>query len=863
MEPLRHMRERSNRAPSGPFPGSWRWGPVPSPRLRPVIATLVVLLPASTVLSAQQAVDSAASNRVSQDSAAGASEIQAIPASELVGRAEETSRALADMRRRLGLDAAVAEVASSLPGAAQAVDRLLEDPGMKDPGELSQARLSNLEGRWARRDAQLHTWMGVLERRARDLEEMRAQVERRRQVWEATGAAAVARDYPESLRQRTRSVLESVAELERMLDARLSSILMLQDQIGEQAMIVSNAIGTVRDAQALDQRQLLWRSSPPIWQGVVDQDREETIRTEVLQSLRDNVAGLSVLMEDYPDRVALHAALFLVLAVTFLLLRRRMLRLPPDENLRAPIHLLGFPLSVAFLMGLFLTRVVYPQAPTNTVMLALLLAVLPAVRLLPGLMHEGWRPGLYGLAVAYTLLYLSRLVGERTFLGRPLLLAVTAASLAGAIWLLRPGCVASTALSGRWRLWLRLFGRVAVVLLAISTGAIVLGLVPLGILLTGVVLISTVFAVVLLALVLTLRGVMALLLRSGTLRRLTVVRLHPEAILDRTMAILSLLAIVWWAVTALRIAGLFHPLWTWLSGVVSREWGFGQVSLSLAQVLVFVVAIWAAVLVSRLVRFVLEEDVMPRLGLPRGVPGAVSRLTHYAIMAVGFLFAVGAAGVDLTNFAILAGAFGVGIGFGLQDVINNFISGLILLFERPIKVDDMVELGPLVGRVRRIGIRSSTVRTFEGAEVIVPNGQLISSQVVNWTLSDRHRRVELVVGVAYGTDPTTVLELLKRVALDHPEILRDPEPFITFDGFGDSSLNFKMRVWVASFEDGWRVRSELAVAVNAALKEAGIQIPFPQRDLHVRSVDGSVSSSLMALKSGPGKRGSGPRKPES
>jgi potassium-dependent mechanosensitive channel len=182
---------------------------------------------------------------------------------------------------------------------------------------------------------------------------------------------------------------------------------------------------------------------------------------------------------------------------------------------------------------------------------------------------------------------------------------------------------------------------------------------------------------------------------------------------------------------------------------------------------------------------------------------------------------------------VLAGAFGVGIGFGLQNIVNNFISGLILLYERPIQIGDTVEVGSLTGEVKRIGIRSSTLRTFQGAEVIVPNANLIAEQVVNWTLSDRQRRIELPVGVAYGTDPQRVLAILLDVAKASSEVLEDPPPLALFRGFGDSALNFELRVWtgLATYLE---VHSRIAIAVNAALREAAIEIPFPQRDLHIK-----------------------------
>jgi small-conductance mechanosensitive channel len=202
--------------------------------------------------------------------------------------------------------------------------------------------------------------------------------------------------------------------------------------------------------------------------------------------------------------------------------------------------------------------------------------------------------------------------------------------------------------------------------------------------------------------------------------------------------------------------------------------------------------------------------------------------------------------MEFSRLALFVGAFGVGLGFGLQTVINNFVSGLILLFERPIQVGDMVEVGGLLGEVRRIGARSSTVHTADGAEVIVPNANLIAEQVVNWTRSDRRRRITVDVGVAYGTDPVRVLELLRGVGAASSAVLSDPPPEALFLGFGESALNFRLRAWIPRFEESYAASSDLGVAISAALRDAGIEIPFPQRDLRVRSIEPDALRALDA-----------------
>jgi potassium-dependent mechanosensitive channel len=269
----------------------------------------------------------------------------------------------------------------------------------------------------------------------------------------------------------------------------------------------------------------------------------------------------------------------------------------------------------------------------------------------------------------------------------------------------------------------------------------------------------------------------------------------------------------------------------------------GTLSVSVGGMLVFVLTVWLSFLLARLVNFVLQEDVFTRVHTTRGVPYAISGLVRYTLILLGVLFGLAAAGVELSKLAVIAGGLGVGIGFGLQNVVNNFVSGLILLFERPLQIGDSVQVSDTWGTMKHIGIRSSVIRTFDGAEVIVPNGMLISEKVTNWTLSDRRRRIEVGVGVEYGTPAQTVIDLLVGVAKANPKVILDPEPYAYFINFGDSSLDFKLRVWV-EFDDGYSVSSELAVAIQEALDQAGIGVPFPQRDMHVVSVTPEAASDL-------------------
>jgi len=329
-------------------------------------------------------------------------------------------------------------------------------------------------------------------------------------------------------------------------------------------------------------------------------------------------------------------------------------------------------------------------------------------------------------------------------------------------------------------------------------------------------------------------GLMVLLLRVQPLSRLQSVRRYRALLERRIFGLFKWIAVAIWLRATLTVFGLWTPVAATVRSGLTAYLAWGSLQISLGDVLAFVLTLWLAVLVSRFLRFVLEEDVFSRRQLAPGASYAISNVLHYAILFLGFLLAMATLGLDLTKLTIIGGAVGVGVGFGLQNVVNNFISGLIVLFERPIRVGDAVQIGDVSGQVRRIGIRSSTVRTWDGAEVIVPNATLVSERVTNWTPVDRTRRIILPVGVSYGSAPEKVLSVLRTVAGAHPQVLSEPAPQPLFMGFGESALLFELRVWTDGLGDWQQIRSELAVALTAALGEAGIGLAFPVREVYLR-----------------------------
>ena len=235
-------------------------------------------------------------------------------------------------------------------------------------------------------------------------------------------------------------------------------------------------------------------------------------------------------------------------------------------------------------------------------------------------------------------------------------------------------------------------------------------------------------------------------------------------------------------------------------------------------------------------RHFLVQRLLKRSRFDASLQYAIHKISGYIFITLGFFIALQVNNVNLSSLAVVAGAIGVGVGFGLQNIINNFVSGLIILAERPITIGDRIEVGTVAGQVSKISLRSTTVITNDNIAIIVPNSDFISHAVTNWSHGDPRVRMRLSLGVAYGTDPQKLRQLLVEVAGEHPNVLKEPKPELFFSGFCDSSLDFELAVWTAEMSSKpRRFRSELYYAIEKKLRENGVEIPFPQRALHLRS----------------------------
>jgi len=284
-----------------------------------------------------------------------------------------------------------------------------------------------------------------------------------------------------------------------------------------------------------------------------------------------------------------------------------------------------------------------------------------------------------------------------------------------------------------------------------------------------------------------------------------------------------------------------------ISSLLSPGFIVGGEKISIGVIFASLVILYSSFLASHIIPKVMLDEQVSGQKMERGVRNSVGRLLQYFIVFIGFLIVLSLVGLDLTKFTIMLSAFSIGIGFGMQSIVNNFVSGLIMLFERPLREGDSIDINNERATIKKIGLRSTVVKKLDEAEVIIPNADLINAPVTNWTLSNREFRLNMPVSVAYGSNVSLVEEVLMGCAKENNNVINSPTPQVLFVNFGESSLDFEVRAWIKEGDDRMLVKSEIYHEIDRRFRELNIAIPFPQRDLHLRSVDWATQENALEL----------------
>lgn len=751
----------------------------------------------------------------------------AIPFADVITQAENADSSLREIAAGASPDAATAAVEQDLPALVDEINARLDETARTVEGSTSLDSLRSFEADWRTLTKDLPGWRNDLIARARELEGDLTQLDDLISRWEKTLGELRSTDAPPEIITRIEEILRASAVTRQLITGERTRVIALQNRLAEQQTRVNEALKTIGARREALVGQLLVRDSPAFWDDGLWEGSD--ILGGMNASLATQMDGLKAFGERNKDKLIVHLLIFAALAGILYYLRRRarpIVEANPELKQAAVIFYL--PIPTALLLAIVFSTQIYPQTPQILGAIFGAIALVPTVIILRKLLGNELYPLLYALVIFYFVDQLRAIFDAVPAVARPLFAIEMAAAIPFFWWFSRHTARREEETQDAHLEKVLRVARVAAVIVlpffAVSLAANAFGYANLSRLVGSGVLRSAYAALILYAAVRIMEGLVAFALRFWPLNLLKMARDRTTEIQATVSKIVRWIALALWVLATLEQFTLREIVFREARRILTAELSLGSISISAADVLLFFIVVWAAFMISRFIRFALEEDVYPRFSLAHGIPYAISTVINYLILLGGFFLAVGAAGLDLTRVTVLVGAFGVGIGFGLQNIFNNFVSGLILLFERPVKVGDEIRVGSETGTVKRIGIRASHVRQWDHSEIIVPNSMLISENVKNWSLYARKRGIEIPVSVEHGTNSDDVRKLLIEAAVEHPLVSEKPAPQVIINDLSTGALSFRLRAWTSKTDQSTSIATEITLAITRKMAENGIEL---------------------------------------
>ncbi len=759
----------------------------------------------------------------------------AIQAADIATKATEATDFLRNLTDNFTQNNKIGDIKQSFSKAAKLASKDGEETLKLLEQQPALPTLQAEQQKWQQRQLTFSNWLTTLTTRSKELQDALNQLTGLQSTWSLTLESAKTSNVPTASIQQIDQILAAIGKARTPLNAELSTVLNFQSKVGSAASESGAILANITQLQKKSMSGTFVQDSLPIWSTELWGRTANKLPEIIHNAVGNYKTGLSNYFGSSTQHLTLAAGFFILLIFFFTLHLKACELSTLGETSSPAMSVLDHPVAAALTIVLLLATSPFLSDLPSTLRHTLqLIALTPMIILIRPVVSVYLMPYLYALGMLFALDTCREVFYDESFVGQIIL---TIESLVGAvvsIWFLRKLRSASSTTSKRFHLGFLEVVTVLILLQMFAGGVTAaMGYVRLSLLITPGVITVGVMALAVYATLQIALGTIAIAFKVWPLRDLGMIQHHRTLLEKRLYYFLILAALTSLFVRSLGYLGLLAPVLDFGAFLLEMKIQRGVLSITLGGILEFILTIYASYLLSAFLRFVLNEDIYPRMKIPLGNSYAVSSLLHYVILAIGFTVAIAAIGVDLTKLTVLTGAFGIGLGFGLQAVVNNFVSGLILLFERPVHVGDTVEVGDLVGTVRRIGIRASTVHTFLGADIIVPNSQMVAEKVTNWTLTDNLRRIDLPVGVCYGAKPEDVIKLLENVAQANAGVIDYPAPQGLIVGYGDSSINYELRAWTDKFDNWVRIRSEIAIAVYHAVAAAGISFPFPQREVRL------------------------------
>jgi small-conductance mechanosensitive channel len=768
---------------------------------------------------------------------------QVIPIGEISSRNEALFLRFVELREEIKPSSEISATDTILDAT---LNMLIQEKELiySDSSDQSYRSIQAELREWKEYEKQLDEIQKHIKSRSDQIEEISDELNNYLSNWQETKDEGIENKASKEVIESIDRVIETINTIIITTNARSDSIFLIQKKLTDEILIVDDVIHEIILREKNLQSNYFVTDSPEIWNAMDSLSTYSVIKAKVRDGLNHDATTLMDYLSVNRTSLFWQILFLIVLLVLFFYLKRKSIK--KENRLKYVVdettyQILSNPISSVIVSGLLITSFFFRNNPPVMGELNILIILSATAYLLPKLTVKRLSLLLFLLLFIIVINLAGNYVGIKTFSTR-IVTIISAVLLIYILFDFRINKSFKQYFNIKWGGLVSASIYLFIILAVFGLIANIIGSVNLSdFILTGV-MFSSVFAAIIWVAIKVYVSIILLLSEKDVNQKSQTLSSFNSLLHKWIKPVLNWSGFLFWIYLTLIAFSIIKYAKTLFSDLMDIKWQVGELTISLGGIISFLIILIVTLIITRLISGILKDEWIDNTGLPKGSSGAISIVLRIIVTTLGLYFAAAAAGINLSQFGFILGALSVGIGFGLQSIVLNFIAGLILAFERPIHIGDKIEVDMEFGIVSEIGIRASKLKTWDGTEVIIPNGDLVSKKVVNYTLSDEKRRMKIPIRTAMDSVPKQVIEILTTVANNHPNTFKDPKPKTYFQGYGETSLDFVLYYWTF-FDVGLSTRNAILLEIHDALLDAGIKLPIPVRRLEIDNKDDNIPGS--------------------
>ncbi len=752
-------------------------------------------------------------------------EISSIP-----DNSAKTLQYLSNIEKKLEFSKQISEIHKTLPTFIDSIEKLLKSKEYQNLESLNIREIQKIYTELSVYIAKLNEWDKDLKVQIQLYDEKKETVKNYLIIWKKTKLYVNENDVPKAIKEHINLVIKSVELSSKKVKDNYNQVLTDSSQITTKNLIIQKILEQLKINEQKIKNKIFYQNKP--------------LFLEILEPKYFEISGIldsieSDFKEDYKtidNYFIIHSELVewlfiyvivlgIFIAYYYYMYILTKLFIFQESRYKKRFRFIRLPISTYLIICSLSVILIFPDRTKSINDMILLILLIPTLRIIGILFSTRVKKYLYIFFIIFVFSLLKNSIIDFEFYSRVFSMLLDIAFILTLVYFLKNQIIKnifSSTLNDIIKKFLFLF----IFLNTIAVMANFYGAVLLSHRIEQGVLLSLYISLVFYVIYIVLSGYIILILRRRISTASYMLEKYSRNLESTAILLIKIVLIIWWTKLLLTTVGLYQYVVVIATDSLALSWSISSSTISVQSIVDFLLVVFTTWALAKIIKIILEVEIFARFKFPRGIPTAITTTLNYSIIITGTIIAFSSLGVSSQQFTLVFGALGVGIGFGLRNIIANFISGIIMVFERPIQIGDTIEIANTMGDVQSIGARSSTIKTYDGSEVIIPNADFISKEITNWTLSDNRRRKSILFKIDFDSDIGLILKIMKEIAISHDDVLKEPEPLAAFLGFGEYYLEFKLYFWLS--DNIIVAQSELAISIYKALKKEGIKMPIPK-----------------------------------